>query len=450
MLEVKGLSVSYGQHRALEGASLKVGRGEIVVILGANGAGKSTLLKAVSGICEGRATGAITMQGREILGLAANKIVDEGIALVPEGRGVFADLSVAENLRLGAHAPRARDEEAGNLERVLRLFPKLQERSKQIVRTMSGGEQQMVAIGRAMMSNPALLTLDEPSLGLSPLLCKELFQALKVVRDTGIGILLVEQNAKQSLAIADRGYLLENGHIIHEGRAQDLRNDPAVQAAYLGGSKASASGQRPGGRATTPAAAPGSMPTPSPAPTYVPPRTTGASPADIAAAALAALPAVPMRGEVAAPHPASAALGDPLPASGARGNGNAAADTFSPLAGRRWRQPDEGQTTTVGSASPLRPAASPSPPAMRGAADALLGGLSLNDIIAEASRASRAEHGTAMPSAPPRGHSTVPPSLPASPSLEMGNSQDRLKAVLKEIEEAAARARAWRHDPNRN
>lgn len=449
MLEVKGLSVSYGQHRALEGASLKVGRGEIVVILGANGAGKSTLLKAVSGICEGRATGAITMQGRDILGLAANRIVDEGIALVPEGRGVFADLSVAENLRLGAHAPRARDEEAGNLERVLRLFPKLQERSKQIVRTMSGGEQQMVAIGRAMMSNPALLTLDEPSLGLSPLLCKELFQALKVVRDTGIGILLVEQNAKQSLAIADRGYLLENGHIIHEGRAQDLRNDPAVQAAYLGGGKASASGQRPGGRATTPAAAPGSMPTPSPAPTYVPPRTTGASPADIAAAALAALPAVPMRGEVAAPHPASAALGDPLPASGARGNGNAAADAFSPLAGRRSRQPDEGRATTVGPASPPRPVASP--PAMRGAADALLGGLSLNDIIAEASRASRAEHGTTMPSTPPRGRVTAPPpSYPASPSLEMGNSQDRLKSVLKEIEDAAARARAWRHDPNRN
>ncbi|WP_105401708.1 ABC transporter ATP-binding protein [Neorhizobium sp. T7_12] len=447
MLEVKGLSVSYGQHRALEGASLKVGRGEIVVILGANGAGKSTLLKAVSGICEGRATGTITMQGRDILGLAANRIVDEGIALVPEGRGVFADLSVAENLRLGAHAPRARDEEAGNLERVLRLFPKLQERSRQIVRTMSGGEQQMVAIGRAMMSNPALLTLDEPSLGLSPLLCKELFQALKVVRDTGIGILLVEQNAKQSLAIADRGYLLENGHIIHEGRAQDLRNDPAVQAAYLGGGKGSASGQRPGARTATPTA-PGSTPTHFATPTYVPPRTSGASPSDIAAAALAALPTAARR-DAAAPHPASAALGDPLPASGARGNGNAAASPFSPQAGRRSRQGDEEQPTPAGSASIPRPVSSPAP-AMRGAADALLGGLSLGDIIAEASRASRAEHGTAMPSAPPRGHTAVPPSYPASPSLEMGNSQDRLKSVLKEIEEAAARARAWRHDPNRN
>ncbi len=148
MLEVKGLSVSYGQHRALQGASLKVGRGEIVVILGANGAGKSTLLKAVSGICEGRAAGTITMQGRDILGMAPNKIVEEGIALVPEGRGVFGDLTVAENLKLGAHAPRARDEEAGNLDRVLRLFPKLHERRNQIVRTMSGGEQQMVAIGR--------------------------------------------------------------------------------------------------------------------------------------------------------------------------------------------------------------------------------------------------------------------------------------------------------------
>ncbi|WP_370689934.1 ABC transporter ATP-binding protein [Neorhizobium galegae] len=405
---MKGLSVSYGQHRALEGASLKVGRGEIVVILGANGAGKSTLLKAVSGICEGRATGAITMQGREILGLAANKIVDEGIALVPEGRGVFADLSVAENLRLGAHAPRARDEEAGNLERVLRLFPKLQERSKQIVRTMSGGEQQMVAIGRAMMSNPALLTLDEPSLGLSPLLCKELFQALKVVRDTGIGILLVEQNAKQSLAIADRGYLLENGHIIHEGRAQDLRNDPAVQAAYLGGS---GRGSVPRHATATAVAVSSAAP--------LPQRATGISPESIAAAALAALPPPPARSASPTPHPAASPR--PRPAS-----------------------------APVSQSPPPAPPVQSSTPPMRGTADTLLGGLSLSDIVAEASRASRAEHGTAMPSAPPRGHSTVPPSYPASPSLELGNSQDRLKSVLKEIEEAAARARAWRHDPNRN
>lgn len=445
MLEVKGLSVYYGQHRALQGASLKVGRGEIVVILGANGAGKSTLLKAVSGICEGRAAGTITMQGRDILGMAPNKIVEEGIALVPEGRGVFGDLTVAENLKLGAHAPRARDEEAGNLDRVLRLFPKLHERRNQIVRTMSGGEQQMVAIGRAMMSNPVLLTLDEPSLGLSPLLCKELFQALKLVRDTGIGILLVEQNAKQSLAIADRGYLLENGHIVHEGRADVLRNDPAVQAAYLGGGKA-ASGQRSPARPSTPAASAPVFTAPS-----GPPRTSGASPADIAAAALAALPTAPPRADVAAPHQASAALGHPLPASGARGNGEAAASPFSP-AGNRSRQGDEARAGTMPtSAPPPRPTPPPTP-ALRGTADALLGGLSLNDIIAEASRASRAEHGTTMPSPPPRGRPATPAAqnLPAMPSLGAGNSQDRLKSVLKEIEDAAARARTWRPDPNRN
>ncbi|EUB98102.1 ABC transporter related protein [Rhizobium sp. CF080] len=407
MLEIKQLSVSYGQHRALEGASLRIGRGEIVVILGANGAGKSSLLKAVSGICEGRASGSITMQGRDILGLAANKIVDEGIALVPEGRGVFGDLSVAENLRLGAHAPRARDEEAGNLERVLRLFPKLHERRGQIVRTMSGGEQQMVAIGRAMMSNPALLALDEPSLGLSPLLCKELFQALKVVRDTGISILLVEQNAKQSLAIADRGYLLENGHIIHEGRAQDLRNDPAVQAAYLGGS----------GRSSAPHAATIAAGTTPPPPVSsaapLPLRPIGVSPDSIAAAALAALPVPPVR-PASIPQPVGA---PPMPRS------------------------------------PARPAPPPTPtptPATRGTADALLGGLTLSDIIAEASRVSRAEHGNVTPAGLPRDRTTVTPSYPASPSLEMVNSQDRLKSVLKEIEEAAARARAWRHDPKRN
>jgi len=240
MFEVAGLSVHYGQHRALEDASLRVSAGEIVVILGANGAGKSTLLKAASGICEGSVDGSVLLDGTQLSGLSANAIVDEGLALVPEGRGVFADLSLRENLTLGAYSARARGEEAANLERVYQLFPKLMERGRQIVRTMSGGEQQMVAIGRAMMSNPKILTLDEPSLGLSPLLSKELFQNLRKVRELGVGILLVEQNAKQSLAIADRGYLLENAHIVFEASASELMNDPAVQAAYLGAGGASA------------------------------------------------------------------------------------------------------------------------------------------------------------------------------------------------------------------
>ncbi len=239
-LEVRNLSVSYGKHRALEDVSITVRPGEIVVILGANGAGKSTLLKAVSGICEGKVTGTVLLENEELTGLPANRILDYGIALVPEGRGVFGDLTVRENLTLGAYAARARDDQAANLDRVHELFPKLIERRGQVVRTMSGGEQQMVAIGRAMMSNPQILTLDEPSLGLSPLLCKELFQNLTKVRALGIGILLVEQNAKQSLAIADRGYLLENAHIVHEDSAKALISDPAVQAAYLGAGGAAA------------------------------------------------------------------------------------------------------------------------------------------------------------------------------------------------------------------
>jgi branched-chain amino acid transport system ATP-binding protein len=234
MLELNNVTVRYGQHRALEDASVNVAKGEIVVILGANGAGKSTLLKAASGICEGMVYGDIRLDGTDLTGLPANKIVDSGLALVPEGRGVFPDLTVWENLTLGAYAARARDDEKMTLERVWGLFPKLRERGKQIVGTMSGGEQQMVAIGRAMMSNPTILMLDEPSLGLSPLLSKELFQNLARVRDLGIGVLMVEQNAKQSLAIADRGYLIENAHVVHQDSAANLMRDPAVQAAYLG------------------------------------------------------------------------------------------------------------------------------------------------------------------------------------------------------------------------
>lgn len=236
MLEVKSLSVAYGPHPALDQVSLSVAPGEIVVILGANGAGKSTLLRACAGICEGAVTGEVALDGASLRGLHSDAIVERGVALVPEGRGIFGDLTVRENLLLGAYAKRARAGEAETLDRVMGLFPKLRERAGQIARTMSGGEQQMVAIGRAMMSAPQILMLDEPSLGLSPLLCKELFQNLRTVRDLGIGILLVEQNAKQSLAIADRGYLLENTRITHEDSAARLATDPAVQAAYLGGS----------------------------------------------------------------------------------------------------------------------------------------------------------------------------------------------------------------------
>ena len=233
-LQIEGLTVRYGKHRALERVSLRVAPGEIVVILGANGAGKSSLLSAVACVCEGAVSGSVRLDGAEMTGQRADRIVTAGLALVPEGRGVFGDLTVRENLMLGAHAPAARAAEAEGLARAHELFPKLAERASQKVRTMSGGEQQMVAIGRAMLSAPRILMLDEPSLGLSPLLSKELFANLRRVRGLGLGVLLVEQNARQSLAIADRGYLLENGRITHEDTAAALARDPAVQAAYLG------------------------------------------------------------------------------------------------------------------------------------------------------------------------------------------------------------------------
>ncbi len=247
MLDVKGLSVSYGQHRALDDISVQIAKGEVVVILGANGAGKSSLLRAIAGLSEGHCDGDISFEGTSQLGLSPDEIVAGGIALVPEGRAIFGDLNVEENLRLGAYSARARMNEQANLDRVLTLFPKLRERRKQVTRTMSGGEQQMVAVGRALMSDPSILMLDEPSLGLSPLLSKELFQALGQIRESGPGVLVVEQNAKLSLAIADRGYLMENGHIVGANDATSLAADPAVQAAYLGG--------KPGVSGVTPPAA---------------------------------------------------------------------------------------------------------------------------------------------------------------------------------------------------
>ena len=234
MLEVRGVSVNYGKHRALDNVSIRVDAGELVVVLGANGAGKSSLLRALGGMLRPVAGASARLGTRELLTMPPYRLVEAGLALVPEGRGVFVDLTVRDNLRLGALTPRARSGEARTMERVLDLFPRLGERLGQRVGTMSGGEQQMVAIGRAMMSAPLILLLDEPSLGLSPLLCIELFRAIERIREGGVGVLLVEQNANLSLRIADRGYLLETGRIVGHGPAEELRNNPAVQRAYLG------------------------------------------------------------------------------------------------------------------------------------------------------------------------------------------------------------------------
>ena len=237
MLEVQNLSVSYGKHQALENISISINKGELVVILGANGAGKSTLLKSISGICDGDIKGNILINGSNILGLKPEAIVEKGIALVPEGRAIFEDLNVYENLKLGAFSERAQSKIYDNITLVYDLFPKLKERSNQISRTMSGGEQQMVAIGRAIMSAPNILMLDEPSLGLSPILSKELFNVLGKIRDKGIGVLILEQNAKLSLSVANRGYLFEVGKLVGEDSAKNLINNPDIQSAYLGSKK---------------------------------------------------------------------------------------------------------------------------------------------------------------------------------------------------------------------
>lgn len=235
MLEIGNLSLHYGQHLALNDVSLSVGKGETVVILGVNGAGKSSLLRAISGVTPPDEGASISFDGRQIHGLPAHDVVEAGIALVPEGRGVFGDLTVDENLALGAYAKRARAHADDSRAFVYELFPKLQEREHQYVNTMSGGEQQMVAIGRALMSKPDLLMLDEPSLGLAPVVVGDLFRSLGRIRERGLALLIVEQNVKMSLSIADRGYLAEAGRITGEDSAENLMNDKAVQRAFLGG-----------------------------------------------------------------------------------------------------------------------------------------------------------------------------------------------------------------------
>lgn len=235
MLEVVDLKVGYGAIEALHGISFSVKQGEIVTLIGANGAGKSTTLRAVSGLVRAR-SGQVTFDGRAITAMPAHEIVKLGLAHVPEGRMVFANLTVMENLRMGAYLQKDKAAIARELEYVFSVFPRLKEREKQISGTLSGGEQQMLAIGRALMSKPRFLMLDEPSLGIAPLLVKSIFeQIVKINRDQGLTILLVEQNANLALRVSSRGYVLETGKITLADASESLLADPKVRSAYLGG-----------------------------------------------------------------------------------------------------------------------------------------------------------------------------------------------------------------------
>jgi len=236
MLRILNLEAGYGPLRVLKGISLHVSPGEIVALIGANGAGKTTLLKTVAGILKAR-SGAIEFDKRRIGGKPPQKVVELGCCLVPEGRHVFSTLSVRENLILGAFARRHRDNGAtvaAELEEVYELFGILKEREKQLAGTLSGGEQQMLAIGRALMSKPRLLMMDEPSLGVAPLIARDIFQTVVRLKQTGLTVLLVEQNARAALAVADRGYVIETGQVVLEGTARELCDNPEVQRAYLG------------------------------------------------------------------------------------------------------------------------------------------------------------------------------------------------------------------------
>lgn len=234
MLEVKDLNVSYGAIKALKGISFNVDEGEIITLIGSNGAGKTTTLHSVSNLIK-KQSGTIFFEGNDITTLTADKIVRQHLIQVPEGRRIFANLSVKENLELGAFLRNDKAEIKRDLEKVFVLFPRLKERLKQKAGTLSGGEQQMLAMGRALMSKPKLLLLDEPSMGLAPILVDEIFEIIKRINADGTTILLVEQNAFKALSIADRAYILETGNIIKEGKACDLINDDSVKNAYLGG-----------------------------------------------------------------------------------------------------------------------------------------------------------------------------------------------------------------------
>ena len=234
MLEVKDLVVSYGAIKALQGISFKVDEGEIISLIGSNGAGKTTTLHSISNLIK-KVSGQILFEGEDITNLAADKIVKKGLIQVPEGRRVFANMSVRENLELGAYSRTDKAQIKTDLEWTFELFPRLKERLNQISGTLSGGEQQMLAMARALMSKPRLLLLDEPSMGLAPILVDEIFNIIQKISSSGATILLVEQNAYKALSIANRAYILETGNVTKEGLAKDLINDNSIKAAYLGG-----------------------------------------------------------------------------------------------------------------------------------------------------------------------------------------------------------------------
>lgn len=233
MLEVKDLQVYYGVIQALKGISFHVNQGEVIALIGANGAGKTTTLQTLTGILSPK-SGSIVFEGKDLTRTPAHKIVEMGMAHVPEGRRVFAQLSVLQNLMMGAYTRKDKEEITQTLETVFDRFPRLKERQNQMAGTLSGGEQQMLAMGRALMSHPKIILMDEPSMGLSPIFVNEIFDIIQEVSKSGTTVLLVEQNAKKALSIADRAYVLETGKIVLEGKASDLLNNDSIKKAYLG------------------------------------------------------------------------------------------------------------------------------------------------------------------------------------------------------------------------
>lgn len=233
MLEIKDIEVFYGMIQAIKGVSFEVNEGEVIALIGANGAGKTTILHTITSLLSPK-KGSVIFEGKDITKVPAHKIVSLGIAHVPEGRRVFAELTVYENLKMGAYTRKDKNETEQTLEMVYKRFPRLEERKNQLAGTLSGGEQQMLAMGRALMSHPKIIVMDEPSMGLSPILVNQIFDIIEEVSKSGTTVLLVEQNAKKALSIADRAYVLETGKIVLDGDAKELLNDDSIKKAYLG------------------------------------------------------------------------------------------------------------------------------------------------------------------------------------------------------------------------